>query len=114
MNYWSIIFVCVFVSQVEAYAETEIDIQPSMYIGATHPDKVSSDFLKKVLFAMEIKFTATQTPSGEHIEWESISESQYEELTNRVSQYIFIKDVCKSKTLPSAKDSAKKELSCKK
>ena len=82
-------------------------------VGITYPDKDSSTFLKAVLFSMNITFKELTTINGQYIEWASDNESQELEIQNRVSQYIFIKEVCKNMKLPSPSSPALKELSCK-
>ena len=82
------------------------------YTGLTYPDKDSSEYLKQVLTSLDIKYTETSKPNGQHIEWASDSEPQEEEIRNRVGQYHFIKTICKDLPLPSPAQPAKKGVSC--
>ena len=82
------------------------------YAGLTYPDKDSSEYLKLVLKSLDIKYTETTKPNGQHIEWASDSETLEEEIRNRVGQYHFIKTVCKNLPIPPPSQPAKKELSC--
>ncbi len=82
------------------------------YAGLTYPDKNSSEYLKLVLTSLNIKYTETSKPNGQHIEWASDSETQEEEIRNRVGQYHFIKTVCKDLPIPPPSQPAKKDLTC--
>lgn len=82
------------------------------YTGLTYPDKDSSEYLKLVLTSLNIKYTETSKPDGQYIQWASDSETQEEEIINRVGQYHFIKTVCKNLPLPPPSQPAKKGVSC--
>ncbi len=86
---------------------------PSNLVGLIYPDKDSSTFLKAVLFSMNITFKESTKTNGQYIEWISDDKLQELEIQNRVSQYNFIKTVCKNMRLPSPSSPALKELSCK-
>jgi len=97
---------------VQAKPPVEGESQLDKLVGITYQDKESAVFLKEVLSVMNIKFRVTETSKGQLIEWKYLSESQFQEISNRVSQYGFIKNTCKGMKLPSPKDNAKSELSC--
>ncbi|MCW9015211.1 MAG: hypothetical protein OQL06_15700 [Gammaproteobacteria bacterium] len=82
------------------------------HTGLIYPDKASTEYLKKVLKALGCSYTETSTPNGQRIEWQSKSEAEEQEIQNRVSQYLFLKEVCKSKNLPAPSQAAKEKLSC--
>ena len=82
------------------------------YTALTYPDKDSSEYLKLVLTSLNIKYTETSKPDGQYIEWASDSETQEEEIRNRVGQYHFIKIVCKDLPIPPPSQPAKKDLTC--
>ena len=85
---------------------------PNQYTGIIYPDDVSTSFLKAVLTSMQIPFTQTSTPKGKYIKWASKGEAHRKEIENRVSQYIFIKEVCKNLPLPKPEEPAREKLSC--
>jgi hypothetical protein len=107
-----IVFSVVFVISVAKAAE----LIPQDCIGKAcikEADTESEEYLKKVLSAMDLAFAVKNTENGTWIIWESESKEQEQEVMNRVSQYFFLKDVCKELPLPSPDQPAKPELSCK-
>ena len=88
------------------------DKEPIVFTGITYPDPDTTIFLKSVLKAMEISFSEKATPEGMHISWQSKSDTQFQEIQNRVSQYVFVKDACKNIPLPTPEAPAQSKLSC--
>jgi len=82
------------------------------FTGAIHHDNDTSSFLKLVLTSMNIPFTEKNTADGIYVKWKPNTSEIEQEISNRVSQYVFIKDVCKSIPLPSPSSPAKEKLSC--
>ena len=84
----------------------------SKTIGLTYPDKVSSEYLKEVLISLNIPFSERETKNGQYVTWESNNEDQEREIQDRVSQYRFLKVICKSDNLPPPGSPSKESLSC--
>lgn len=85
---------------------------PERTVGLTYQDADSSEYLMKVLNVLNITYKESKLPEGLRIEWQSNSESQEQEIQNRVSQYHFLKEVCKSKKLPLPSQPSIEKLSC--
>jgi hypothetical protein len=81
-------------------------------VGIAYPDEESRIFLKAVLKSMNLAYKEIETVHGNEIRWKSESKAQEEEVQNRVSQYTFIKEVCKNIELPSPSAPTRAELSC--
>ncbi len=84
------------------------------WVALVYTDNESTLFLKAVLDSMDLPYRETETTKGAKVEWQSEGQSQEMEIQNRVSQYEFLRTVCKSQSLPPPGRPALKELSCKK
>lgn len=82
-------------------------------VGLIYPDDDSTNFLKAVLDSMKLTYSEKSTNNGQYIEWKSDDESQVLEIQNRVSQYTFIKELCKGRELPLPSRPALSKLTCK-
>lgn len=86
--------------------------EPVSYTVLTYTDKASSEYLKRVLEELGHSYTETSTPNGQRIEWKSASKEEEQEIENRVSQYLFLKEVCKTTNLPPPSQASRETLSC--
>ena len=85
---------------------------PDWSVGIAYPDEDSRIFLEAVLKSMNLAYKEIETVQGNEIRWKSESKAQDEEIQNRMSQYYFIKEICKNIELPSPAAPARAELSC--
>ncbi len=107
MKYFAKAVLCLFVIPVAAaYGEGD-------RIGLNYHDPDTTKFLESVLQSMKLPYTTQSSDGDTTIFWNSSGETQEEEIRNRVSQYVFIRDVCKALPIPLPSDPAKTELSCK-
>ena len=81
-------------------------------VGVQYSDAAARDFLKAVLSALNVSFYERAEADGITIYWNPSSQEQEREIRNRVSQYLFIKEVCKGLPTPNPADPSKEELSC--
>jgi len=91
---------------------TRVSLLPSKRTGVKYDDPVREEYLKKVLTAMNLDYAVEAKDDGIWIMWFSDSDEQWDEITNRVSQYFFIKEICKGLPLPAPDQPAKVELEC--
>lgn len=75
-------------------------------------DPESEEYLKKVLSAMNLAYSVKTKEGRNVIIWKSESKKQEEGVLARVSQYFFVRDICKELPLPTPNQPAKAELSC--
>ena len=87
---------------------------PRGYIGYTYPDTESRDFLIKVLESMNKKYKTQELDNGITIFWKPDNNSQEKEVSARVSQYNFVKEVCPNLPVPKPSEKSQTELSCAK
>ena len=85
---------------------------PNRLVAFTYPDSQSSDFLKAVLTSLNLPFTVKDTQNGQYIEWPTDNDEQVTEIQRRVSQYNFVKDICKGLPLPSPSTPSRNKISC--
>jgi len=84
----------------------------SVRVGITYPDAPSTEYLRRVLEALDIEYIVKEKGSGSLVEWISSDEDQKLEILNRVSQYFFLKDICKQTELPKPEQPTRAGLSC--
>jgi hypothetical protein len=75
-------------------------------------DPESEEYLKKVLTAMDLAYSVKTKEGRNVIIWKSESKEQEKEILTRVSEYFFVRDICKELPLPTPGQPAKPELSC--
>ena len=83
-------------------------------IGYSYPDSDTKEFLVQVLVALEKDYRMKVISGAETISWVPDSPEQEREVSGRVSQYIFVKEVCPKLPVPSPSDPVNWNLSCKK
>jgi hypothetical protein len=81
-------------------------------VGFSYPDNDSSDFLIKALDSLDKDYEEKEVSGRKTIFWTPKNKEEENEISNRVSQYIFIKTVCKDIPLPLPSEPAKNEISC--
>ena len=81
-------------------------------IGFKYPEPESTEFLIRVLEALEISYALQRDEDSITVFWAPASSEQEREVDNRVSQHLFIRKACPSLQLPLPSEPAKAELSC--
>lgn len=111
MNTQSLTFILALFVTTFAYGGNTNDSNKD--VALIYPDTESSEFLRSVLESMNIMYVQSQTDNGKKVEWLSNSDAQDREIQNRVSQYNFLREVCKSNDLPAPSEPAVRQISCK-
>jgi len=108
-----VILVSVFVVfPVSMYAAGAEQRTSERVVGLKYKERATTEFLKAVLKAMNLRYTVTSTADGELVEWPSTDPAQLEEIQDRVSQFWFISTQCPGMPLPSPSELARARRSC--
>lgn len=81
-------------------------------ISFSYSDFEQTQFLIDVLESLHMKYSMEQTEQTTTVNWQPSNPVMNDEIKKRVSQYLFIRDVCKKLPIPLPSDIAKAELSC--
>ena len=104
-----------FMVSATSYAASEPDEINELdgnYVGLSYSDPDEIEFLKRVLESIGHPYKAVSSSEGVTVYYQPVSPAQEQEVSNRVSQYTFVRDVCKQLPLPKPSDPAQEELSC--
>ena len=96
----------------DAGASVHCERAGQQLIGLRYGESDTQDFLKAILTSMNIQHFERTDSEGITVFWCSSSSTEEREIRNRVSQYTFIKEVCRDLPLPASSESAKEQLSC--
>jgi len=80
--------------------------------GLSYPEPDRTDFLKEVLLALGVSYAIKIEAGKTTVFWVSTNPQQEQEVQDRVSQYIFVKEACPVLKLPLPSDPAKTKLKC--
>ena len=81
-------------------------------MGLSYPESDRTEFLIEVLLALGVSYAVTIEAGKTTVFWVSNNPQQAQDVQDRVSQYIFVKEACPEQKLPLPSDRAKSKLRC--
>ena len=93
-------------------AELASGANRSRLVGHREPNRESMDFLIRVLEVLDAPYSLLEQNGETVVYWAPQSSAQEQEVSDRVSQFSFIRRVCPSIGIPSPSDRAREAFKC--